>query len=76
METLRKSGYSMRPAPENEANMFYARTETEYKSEGHIGYLRFDFGKSGEEFWHTWHPYDGSFAGRTTAEQSKYAKVY
>ena len=53
METLRKSGYSMRPAPENEANMFYARTETEYKSEGHIGYLRFDFGKSGEEFWHT-----------------------
>ena len=58
MESLRRRGYSMYPAPENEANMFYARTETEYKSEGHIGYLRFDFGKSGEEFWHTWHPFN------------------
>lgn len=58
MESLRRRGYIMNPTPEDEANMFYARTKTEYQSEGYIGYLRFDFGKSGEEFWHTWHPFN------------------
>lgn len=58
MESLKEKGYAMRTAPESEVNMFYARTKTEYESEGYIGYLRIDFGSSGTEFWHTWHPFN------------------
>lgn len=58
MKQMQEKGYKMRPASKHESNMFYARSNTEYESEGYIGYLRMDFGSSGKEFWHTWHPFN------------------
>lgn len=44
------------PARPDEAGLFYAQHPSEDEQFGTIGHVRMDFGKSGNEFWHTWHP--------------------
>lgn len=44
------------PARPDEAGLFYAQHPSEDEQLGTIGHVRMDFGKSGNEFWHTWHP--------------------
>ncbi len=48
--------YHIRPARPDEAGLFYTPHPEEDKRLGAIGHVRMDFGKSGNEFWHTWHP--------------------
>ena len=50
------SEFHIRPARPDEAGLFYAQLPDEDKRLGAIGHVRMDFGKSGNEFWHTWHP--------------------
>lgn len=45
-----------RPALPEEAGLFFALPEKQDAALGTIGHLRMDFGRSGDEFWHTWHP--------------------
>ena len=48
---------SVRPASSNEnAGIFYALPPEQDAELGCIGHVRIDFGRSGKEFWHTWHP--------------------
>ena len=46
--------FHIRPARPDEAGLFYAQHPSEDELLGTIGHVRMDFGKSGNEFWHTW----------------------
>lgn len=48
--------FAMRPASPDEAGYFYVLKPEEDEERGAIGHVRIDFGRSGREFWHTWHP--------------------
>lgn len=48
--------FMIRSASLEEADLFYAMQPEEDARLGTIGHIRFDFGKSGDEFWHTWWP--------------------
>ncbi len=48
--------FSFRPASSEEAGLFYALPPERDEKLGAIGHVRMDFGRSGTEFWHTWHP--------------------
>ena len=48
--------FHIRPARPDEAGLFYAQRSSEGERLGAIGHVRMDFGRSGNEFWHTWHP--------------------
>lgn len=48
--------FHIRPARPDEAGLFYAQHSSEDERLGAIGHVRMDFGRSGNEFWHTWHP--------------------
>lgn len=56
MDQSQNSKYTLRPATEKEAGLFYALPPEQDEALGCIGHVRIDFGKSGKEFWHTWHP--------------------
>ena len=46
----------LRPASIDEAGLFYALKPEQDHALGCIGHVRMDFGSSGKEFWHSWHP--------------------
>lgn len=48
--------FHIHPARPDETGIFYAQHPAEDECLGCIGYIRMDFGKSGNEFWHTWWP--------------------
>lgn len=48
--------YTICPASESEAGLFYAMTPGKDAKLGCIGHVRMDFGHGGKEFWHTWWP--------------------
>lgn len=48
--------FILRPASPDEAGLFYTQTPESDEKLGAIGHVRMDFGRSGTEFWHTWHP--------------------
>ena len=48
--------FHIRPARPEEADLFYAQHPEENKRLGAVGHIRMDFGRSGNEFWHTWWP--------------------
>lgn len=50
------SRFHIRPARPDEAGLFYTPHPEEDKRRGTIGHIRMDFGRSGNEFWHTWWP--------------------
>ena len=50
------SAFRVRPAQPEEAGVFFAQTPEQDALMGAIGHVRMDFGGSGKEFWHTWHP--------------------
>ena len=45
--------FHIRPARPEEAGLFYAQHPEEDKRLGAVGHVRMDFGRSGNEFWHT-----------------------
>ena len=51
-----KEKFHLRPARPDEAGLFYTPHPEEDKRRGTIGHIRMDFGRSGNEFWHTWWP--------------------
>ena len=48
--------FHIRPARPDEAGLFSAQHPEENKRLGAVGCVRMDFGRSGNEFWHTWWP--------------------
>lgn len=54
--TIKEPQFHIRPARPDEAGLFYAQHPDEDKRLGCIGHIRMDFGKNGNEFWHTWWP--------------------
>ena len=48
--------FHIRPARPEEAGLFYTPHPEEDKRLGTVGHVRMDFGRSGNEFWHTWWP--------------------
>ena len=50
------SRFHIRSARPDEAGLFYTPHPEEDKRRGTIGHIRMDFGRSGNEFWHTWWP--------------------
>ena len=48
--------FHIRPTRPEEAGLFYAQHPEEDKRLGAVGHVRMDFGRSGNEFWHTWWP--------------------
>ena len=48
--------FHIRPARPDEAGIFYSQLPVEDERLGAIGHVRMDFGRSGNEFWHTWWP--------------------
>ena len=48
--------FRVRAAQPEEAGAFFAQTPEQDAQMGAIGCVRMDFGGSGKEFWHTWHP--------------------
>ena len=48
--------FHIRPARPEEAGLFYAQHPEEDKRLGAVGHVRMDFGRSGNEYWHTWWP--------------------
>ena len=48
--------FHIRPTRPEEAGLFYAQHPEENKRLGAVGSVRMDFGRSGNEFWHTWWP--------------------
>ena len=50
--------FHIRPARPEEAGLFYTPHPEENKRLGAVGCVRMDFGRSGNEFWHTWWPRD------------------
>ena len=53
---MKNATLHIRPARPDEAGLFYAQHPSEDERLGAIGHVRMDFGKSGNEFWHTWWP--------------------
>lgn len=51
-----KPRLAIQPASNREAGIFYAQEPETDRMMGAIGHVRIDFGQSGKEFWHTWHP--------------------
>ena len=51
-----KEQFHIRPARPEEAGLFYTPHPEEDKRLGTVGHVRMDFGRSGNEFWHTWWP--------------------
>ena len=47
----------LRSASHEEAGFFYALPPEQDRTLGAIGHIRIDFGRTGTEFWHTWHPH-------------------
>ena len=56
MTSTNPSAFRVRPAQPEEAGAFFAQTSEQDAQMGAIGHVRMDFGGSGKEFWHTWHP--------------------
>lgn len=54
--TKQNSKFYLRPASPNEAGFFYALPKEQDEALGAISHVRIDFGRDGDEFWHTWHP--------------------
>ena len=52
----RPTQFHIRPARPEEAGLFYTPHPEEDKRLGTVGHVRMDFGRSGNEFWHTWWP--------------------
>ncbi len=48
--------FHIRPARPDEAGLFYTPHPEEDKRLGTVAHVRMDFGRSGNEFWHTWWP--------------------
>ena len=48
--------FEMRPASPDEAELFYALPPEKDEELGAVGHVRMDFGRNGDEFWHTWWP--------------------
>lgn len=48
--------YALRPASPDEAGLFYSLSPERDAELGCIGHVRIDFGRSGNEFWHSWWP--------------------
>ena len=48
--------FHSRPARPEVAGLFYTPHPEEDKRLGTVGHVRMDFGRSGNEFWHTWWP--------------------
>jgi len=48
--------FEIRPASPDEAGIFYALLPEEDEKLGAVGHVRIDFGRKGQEFWHTWWP--------------------
>ena len=48
--------FHIRPPRPEEAGLFYTPHPEEDKRLGTVGHVRMDFGRSGNEFWHTWWP--------------------
>ncbi len=48
--------YALRPASPDEAGLFFALPPEQDEVFGAIGHVRMDFGRGGDEFFHTWHP--------------------
>mgnify|MGYP000755936945 FL=1 len=48
--------FHIRPTRPEEAGLFYTPHPEEDKRLGTVGHVRMDFGRSGNEFWHTWWP--------------------
>ncbi len=48
--------YMLRPASPSESELFYALPPEKDEELGAVGHVRIDFGRSGDEFWHTWWP--------------------
>lgn len=48
--------YEIKPASPDEAGVFFSQHPAEDERLGCIGHVRMDFGKNGNEFWHTWWP--------------------
>ena len=48
--------YKLENVSSEEQSYLYAPAENDVHSETRIGYLRGDFGRDGDEFWHTWFP--------------------
>ena len=48
--------FHIRPARLDETGIFYGQLPAEDERLGAIGHVRMDFGRSGNEFWHTWWP--------------------
>ena len=48
--------FHIRPARPEEAGLFYTPHPEEDKWLGTVGHVRMDFGRSENEFWHTWWP--------------------
>lgn len=46
--------FTIRPASESEAGIFYAMMPEQDAELTAIGHVRMDFGHGGNEFWHTW----------------------
>lgn len=53
---LQNQTFAIRPASPEEAGIFYALPPEQDAALGAIGHVRMDFGRSGKDFWHTWHP--------------------
>jgi len=51
--------YTLRPATEDEAGLFYSQPNEADAQNAVVGHLRMDFGSSGKEFWSTWWPHNG-----------------
>ncbi|MGE4485784.1 MAG: LPD28 domain-containing protein [Oscillospiraceae bacterium] len=51
--------YTLRPATEAEAGLFYSQPNEADVQNAVVGHLRMDFGSSGKEFWSTWWPRNG-----------------
>ena len=64
---------TLRPATAAERHFAYAVPPEEQKASGSIGYLRGDFGSSGESFYHTW--FDISPELKTQAFKDEFDQV-
>jgi len=56
MLTAGNRKYALRPALPEEAGLFFALPKERDATLGTVGHIRIDFGRGGNEFWHTWWP--------------------
>ena len=50
--------YKLENVSSEEQSYLYAPAENDVHSKTRIGHLRGDFGRDGDEFWHTWFPFN------------------